>query len=164
MGPAFVEPGLPEDVVLAPAGEEDVEAVFRIRTAVSHNHLDRAALAERGITPAWVRHLVRHGALRIWGAWTPERDMVGFCAVKPQAREIFGLFVVPGWQGRGVGSALLDTAVDHLWRGGAGTIGLETGRGTPAHGFYLRRGWVEVASDPEAEDVPLRLRTGAAGR
>lgn len=164
MTAAPVRRDLPRGLVLAAAGEGDVEAVFRIRTAVEHNHLDRAALSRRGITPEWVRHLLRHGALSVWGAWTSEREMVGFCAVKPQAREIFGLFVMPGWQGRGVGDALLRLAVEDLLRRGAGAIGLETGRGTPAHGFYLRRGWVETGSDPEAEDVALRLTPGRGGR
>jgi GNAT superfamily N-acetyltransferase len=143
-------------VEIAAARCEDIDEVFRIRVAVEHNHLSMQALAARGITPDWTRHLLREGILAIWCAWAPGPRMAGFCAVNVMAREIFGLFVAPSCQGEGVGSALLASAVEALAARGVGALSLATGRGTPAHGFYLRRGWVEVGDGSVAGDVALR--------
>lgn len=147
IGPVMVRAALPGDV----------PAVFRIRVSVRQNHLSMAELAARGITEQWVARLMVDGALRTWCAECDGR-VVGFSMVKIHAREVFALFVAPGFEGRGIGSRLLREAVGYLAGSGARTVRLSTGPGTRAHSFYLRRGWQEVGLDEHNEDVLLELK------
>ena len=64
--------------------------------------------------------------------------------VGPRA-EIGGLAVAPGFQGSGIGSALLAAAEDWTAQRGVPTIYLRSGaERTQAHAFYLARGYRAV--------------------
>jgi GNAT superfamily N-acetyltransferase len=139
-----------------PATAADLDGVFRVRVSVAENHLSAGALAARGITPAWMARLMAEGALRVWCA-EAGAEVVGFCAVKPQAREVFGLFVSPGHQGRGVGSSLLAEGMAYLAGLNRKPVRLGTAPGTRAHAFYLRRGWRPVGLDTGHGDVVLEM-------
>jgi len=52
------------------------------------------------------------------------------------------LFVLPAFEGRRIGSRLLDLATQWLWANGSDRIWLTTAQGTRAAGFYERRGWI----------------------
>jgi GNAT superfamily N-acetyltransferase len=64
---------------------------------------------------------------------------------------IFALFVLPGYEGKGLGTRLLDAAVEWLWQSGIERIWLTTARDTRAARFYPLRGWVCVAELPNGE-------------
>jgi GNAT superfamily N-acetyltransferase len=71
-----------------------------------------------------------------------DRKIVAFAIADRVSRSIFALFVLPGWENRGLGSRLLDTALRWLHENGATVVWLTTGPRTKAAGFYERRGWV----------------------
>ena len=110
--------------------------------------------------------LVNRDAVTISGAaayitgpgrgWVAEADgvMVGF-SIANRSGLIWALFVLPGWEGRGIGTRLLDACVDWLRSIGVGEAFLDTGPGTRAEGFYRHRGWQEAGRDDR--DVGFRL-------
>lgn len=124
------------------ATADDVDALFRIRTAVRENAMTMAELAEVHITPATITEMIVTGSVGAWVA-IDNNDTVGFSMSKQEQREVFALFVLPAHEGRGHGFALLSSAVEWLRLSDSGAISLSTDSGTRAHGFYLKHGWVE---------------------
>lgn len=129
-----------ETIAYRAAREADLPAITHVRTSVTENHLSVAQMAERGITPQSVVQALRSHAK----GWVAEScgQVVGFCIADRETGSIFGLFVLPGFDGRGIGPRLLDLGVAWLWESGAERIWLETREGTRAETFYARRGWV----------------------
>jgi GNAT superfamily N-acetyltransferase len=68
-------------------------------------------------------------------------------------RDIFALFVLPQFEGRGIGSLLLDAAVDWLRASDPKPIRLNTERTTRAFRFYTNRGWRETGSFEDGDPI-----------
>lgn len=120
----------------------DVPAIFAVRTSVRENHLDRAQLAERGITPAVVEETLARAGARTWVVES-RGEITAFCMADAQQGTVFALFVHPTAEGRGYGPALLREAEAWLFDAGWETIWLQTGAepGFRAHRFYQAAGW-----------------------
>jgi GNAT superfamily N-acetyltransferase len=73
-------------------------------------------------------------------------------ARKPE-RDVFALFVLPQFEGCGIGTLLLDAAVDWLCASGPKPIHLNTERTTKAFRFYINRGWRETGSFEDGDPV-----------
>lgn len=149
---------------------DDVAAIFRIRTAVRENHLDRGALAALGITEEAVAGMIA-GGLCTWVAFDGKNGdhsdgggIAGFAMVDAEEGVLFALFVLPEAEGRGLGRALLAAAEARLFADHA-RIRLETAAGTRAAGFYRRHGWVEAAEiagqGPATGDIRLEKSRAA---
>lgn len=138
-----------DGTVFREAGVADVPGMFDVRTAVTENAIGWERLAELGITPA----SVAASLMSTCNAWVAERDdgIVGFAIADETEASIFALFVRPGCEGRGIGTRLLDLAVQWLWQKDKTVIFLTTGPGTRAAGFYARRGWNAVGVQPSGE-------------
>ncbi|MFQ5415635.1 MAG: GNAT family N-acetyltransferase [Myxococcota bacterium] len=136
------------------AQEIDVPALFDVRLSVRENQQSREGLAAIGMTEASLTDALRSD-LRGWVA-DEAGEIVGFSMADHRDGSIVALFVAPGWEGRGCGSHLHDLAARWLFDEGYDGIWLLTGRGTRAHGFYLRRGWVPCGA-ANGEDVRLEL-------
>ncbi len=69
-------------------------------------------------------------------------------------RAIFGLFVHPAYEGRGIARALLPLACEDLRAAGFSEATLTTGPGTRAERFYRENGWQETGRqvDGQGED------------
>lgn len=148
-------------VQLRPVKVGDLPAIFDIRTSVRENALTMEELAERGITPNSFGARLEEQALQAWCAEV-EDQLVGFSVVDSAAREVFALFVRPEAEGRGVGGALLDVAVDWLFQRGPKPIRLVTGPDTRAYVFYTKRGWRYVSLAPHGDVwMELAARPGA---
>ena len=67
---------------------------------------------------------------------------------------IFGLFVHPAYEGRGIARALLPLACEDLRAAGFSEATLTTGHGTRAERFYRENGWQETGRqvDGQGED------------
>jgi GNAT superfamily N-acetyltransferase len=57
---------------------------------------------------------------------------------------IWALFVLPGHEGRGIGHALHELAVNWLWSRGVERNWLSTDPATRAKRFYRKHGWQEA--------------------
>lgn len=123
------------------ARETDIGEIFAIRTSVAENHLSLEQLAEMGITPEAIAAMIAQGPC----LWVAEIDRVpvGFSMVSDETACVFGLFVHPDHEGRGVGRLLLEKAERHLFAK-FDEIWLETEIGSRAYAFYERAGWLPV--------------------
>jgi GNAT superfamily N-acetyltransferase len=143
------------DIVVREAVGADLPGTTPVRTSVAENLLTREQLAERGITEA----SIAASFLADSRGWVAERsgDILAFCIADRASRSIFALFVLPQFEGRGLGSRLLGLALDWLWDNGADMVWLTTGPDTRAAPFYERRGWVATGTT-ETGDVRYELR------
>lgn len=122
-----------------PATLDDIAGMSAVRLAVRENRLSDPAR----ITPAmYADHLGPVGR-----SWVCEVDgrIVGFSSgaapIGDRAASIWALFVLPEYEGRGIGKRLLALAVEWLFAEGATRIVLGTAASTRADGFYARLGW-----------------------
>ena len=114
-------------------------------------------MAARGITPESVGRAMDDGTL---GAWVAEYEgtVVAFAMAETTEGRLFALFTQPSHAGQGYGSSLLEIAEDFLAQQGRSEIVLDTGAGTTAEQFYLRRGY-EVTSRGDG-DVFMKKTLG----
>jgi GNAT superfamily N-acetyltransferase len=138
------------------AHSDDSVELFRVRTSVHENHQTAEELATLGVTPEFLARMLESDDACGWCAELAE-GIVGFAIARRSERDIFALFVEPDYEGRGLGSTLLDAAVEWLSEGSAESLRLTTGRGTPAQAFYLKRGWADIGT-PSSEVVMLERR------
>ena len=119
----------------------DVEALFDIRTSVGENHQSQEELVSIGVTPDSVSQMLCTTSR----AWLAEIDgqPVGFSMADGQQGTVFAMFVRPGYEGRGLGRALMCEAEEWLYSQGHNEIWLLTGsdQGLRANGFYRHLGW-----------------------
>ena len=122
----------------------DVPALFAVRTAVKENALSLEQLAALGLTPSSVTAMLltpHHGG------WLAEDrgQVVGFAMGDAQTGELGVIAVLPEYEGRGIGSGLMDRV--EAWLAGMGwsEIWLWTAPDPTlrAYAFYCRRGWVD---------------------
>jgi len=126
-------------IVFREATAADLPGISRVRTSVRENLLTVEQLRERGIT----NESVAASFLVDSKGWVAEGEgeIIAFSIADRAARSIFALFVLPDWEGRGLGTGLLDLALSWLRADGATMVWLTTGPDTKAAG-YERRGWV----------------------
>jgi GNAT superfamily N-acetyltransferase len=67
------------------------------------------------------------------------------------------LFVLPEYEGRGLGSRLLDLAIQSLWDNGTELAWLTTSPHSRAARFYPHRNWTPAGPDPSG-DIRFELR------
>ena len=144
-----------DEFVVREASPADMPGIGHVRTSVRENLLTVEQLERLGITPASVAaSLLTHRK-----GWVAERagQIVAFAMADRADASIFALFVLPDYEGRGLGSRLLDLALQWLWDNGAEVVWLTTAPETRAARFYARRGWVPVGAEPSG-DVRLTYR------
>jgi GNAT superfamily N-acetyltransferase len=126
---------LSDNLLLRRATRADIPAMSRIRLAVTENALRDPA---RITTAMYEDYLERSGR-----GWVAELDgeIVGFSYADHVNASIWALFVQPGQEGLGLGTALLDQATDWLFARGHARVRLTTGADTRADRFYAARGW-----------------------
>ncbi len=130
---------------------EDIESLFLIRTSVIENYQSRDEIAALGITPDSVADMLQTDCR----AWIAEWDQhpVAFAIANATLNTIFGIFVLPAFEGRGLGRALMACAEDWLWSQGSDEIWLLTGNDPTlrAYGFYLHLGWILGEVQPDGD-------------
>jgi len=148
-----------DEFIFREASGADMPGIARVRTSVTENHLTTEQLAQRGITNA----SVAASLLVDRKGWVAERarEIVAFSMADRGDGSIFALFVLPEYEGRGLGNRLLDLALQWLWDEGAELVWLTTSPDTRAARFYGRRGWVPTGMVPSG-DMRLELRRPAS--
>lgn len=168
------------DVSIRPAHQDDLAEMARI-TSVSYHELDRRAFQRDWPDPeprppdhdaAWIRRTAHALATDPGGSWVAEVDgeLVG-CAVS-RVRELLWILssyaVLPGLQGRGVGTQLLGAALQH----GRGCLrGMLAASADPAAarryrlaGFTLHpQMFLAGVVDRDAIPIVEHVREGSAG-
>lgn len=133
----------------------DMPAITIVRQSVVENPLTIAQLAARGIT----EESVAAAFLVDLKGWVAEGDgrIVGFSMADRAEQTLWALFIMPEYEGRGIGGKLYDLAIEWLRKEGARDLWLTTSAGTKAASFYERRGWI-MTGDAEHGDVRYELR------
>lgn len=137
-----------------------MDAVFHIRTSVRENHLSLEQMATMGITPEAIREAIAAEPC----AWLAEADgkAVGFAMVDAEEGCVFAVFILPEWEGRGLGRRLMAEAEASLFRRHE-TIWLETDGRSRASGFYTHLCW-KPAVNYENGDVRFEKKRPRASR
>jgi GNAT superfamily N-acetyltransferase len=133
---------------LRDARPSDIPAIQRVRGSVLENRLTSRTIADAEVLEA----------ITVRGrGWVVEVDgeVIAFAIGLVDSGQVWALFVDPAHAGQGHGSRLHDAMVDGLRNAGCTRLWLTTGATTRARGFYLRRGWRELAvrDDGEVEMV-----------
>jgi len=141
--------------MLRAAVPADAKALNALRLRVRENILSRPSWLSEERT---VEALTGHG--RGW-LWEEDARVLGFSVANAAERNIWALFVEPGFEGRGIGRALLGIAVQWLWLQGSGPIWLSTEPGTRAETFYRAAGWSDMGLTASGE-IRFELHAGGA--
>ncbi len=104
----------------------------------------------------------RQAMFRDGRAWVCEADgaVVGFSCGRTVQGDVWALFVDRGYEGRGIGSGLMDRVEAWMFDQGVTEIWLVTAPGTRAERLYQRRGWHALGLQPSGE-MKFRLRPPA---
>ena len=129
-----------------PATPADAAQVLRVhrasRSAAYAGLGTPQEAAGRSTVESWRETL--EGAAAAW-VWEQDGSAVAFAVVA--GARLAGLYVLPGHEGRGIGSALLDLAV----AAGARTLWVYAEH-APARAFYEQRGWVAEPGTAHVDD------------
>lgn len=145
------------NINVRPAKLSDVEALFTVRTSVKENHLSREQMSKMGITESVVADMIEEDRCA-WVA-TDDEEVVGFSMILRKKGSLFGLFVLPGYEGRGIGRRLTMLAEQELFKHHE-IAWLETDKNSRAAKFYMQLGW---GNETKIDDNFIRLekRRGA---
>ena len=126
------------------ARRADIAGMHRVRMSVRENQLVSTVITESD----YIEHLESSGR-----GWVAEEsgEIVGLAIVNSRTGNIWGLFVHPDYEKRGLGRRMLDTAVGWLRSRGLSRLWLTTEPGTRAQRFYEAAGWSQVGVTEQGE-------------
>ena len=132
-------------MIFREATVNDIDNYMIVRMAVTENVLNNPALVPREDN---VDYLTKYGK-----GWVCEMNgqIVGFSIVGLVQRNVWALFVMPAFEGKGIGGKLHDMMMDWYFTQTGETIWLGTEHGTKAATFYKKRGWREVGTHGDDE-------------
>lgn len=116
----------------------DLPAIMEVRLAVNENRLsDPTRVTEADYTD----YITRRGK-----GWVCEMDnrIVGFAIADLEEHNIWALFILPGFEGMGIGRRLQQDMLNWYFSNTSETVWLSTAAGTRAEGFYRKTGWREA--------------------
>ena len=116
----------------------DIEGIFDVRTSVKENHLSREEMEQVGITESSVIDMIEKSRC----AWVAvdEGKVIGFSMIIVDEGSLFAAFVLPEYEGRGVGRRLVVLAEQELFKHHE-IAWLETDKNSRAAKFYMQLGW-----------------------
>ena len=121
---------------------EDLSEIIGVRASTRENPFSRAALRDAGVTEASTAELLR----TTHRGWLCEvsRRIVGFAIGDSKTGELWVIAVLPEFEGRGIGSRLIDSVEGWLRSLGWPELWLWTSSDPKrrAFTFYSKRGWV----------------------
>lgn len=120
------------------ASTKDVDAMFKIRTSVRENSLTSEALFELGITPEFISAAIKNSSCA-WVA-TVDNEVVGFSMVDLDTACLFAAFVLPEYEGLGIGTGLIKACESELFKYHSAAW-LETAQFSRAAKLYRYLGW-----------------------
>lgn len=134
----------------------DVEGMFDVRTSVIENHLSREEMREIGITEGVVGDMIEK-SLCAWVA-TENNKIIGFSMILPDEGCLFAAFVLPEYEGKGIGRRLVMLAEQELFQH-HDIAWLKTDKNSRAAKFYMQLGWGNE-TDLNGTDIKLEKSRG----
>lgn len=125
----------------------DRPRIHVVRHAVRENRLSPASVGKVESTSDWI-----FANAAFW-VWEEAGTIQGFAVADPRDGTIFGLFIHPDYEGRGIARALLPRACEDLRAAGFGAATLTTDSGTRAERFYRANGWEEIGRKNDGDIV-----------
>jgi ribosomal protein S18 acetylase RimI-like enzyme len=121
----------------------DIPALFYVRTRTRENTYTLEQLRALGITEGSVAERLATSC-KGW-LCTNAGLVVGFCMADSSTGELWVIAVLPEYEGKGIGNALMGLAEEWLWAHGCSRAWLTTDVDTKlrAYGFYRQRGWTD---------------------
>jgi ribosomal protein S18 acetylase RimI-like enzyme len=126
------------DINVRTAQPSDIDGMFDVRTSVIENHLSREEMRQMGITESVVGEMIEKNHCA-WVA-TENDKIIGFSMILPDEGCLFAAFVLPKYEGRGIGRRLVALAEQELFKHHE-TAWLETDKNSRAANFYMQLGW-----------------------
>lgn len=116
----------------------DIPQMQIVRNSVTENTLSDPALVPDADVADYI---TRRGK-----GWVCEINnrIVGFSTVSVIDKNVWALFIQPGFDKRGIGKKLHETMMNWYFTQTKETIWLSTSPGTRAEAFYRKAGWVET--------------------
>lgn len=127
------------------ASVKDIPQIQVVRNAVKENQLsDPSLVPDQDVED----YLINRGK-----GWVCEvgDTIVGFSIVSVHDKNVWALFVNPGYDGRGIGRHLHDDMINWYFSQTNETIWLGTAPGTRAEQFYRKAGWTETGTHGRGE-------------
>ncbi|TCV91141.1 GNAT family N-acetyltransferase [Biostraticola tofi] len=134
----------------------DIDGMFEVRTSVIENHLSREEMRQMGITESVVADMIEKNHCA-WVA-TEKDKIIGFTMILPDEGCLFAAFVLPEYEGRGVGRRLVMLAEQELFKHHE-IAWLETDKNSRAAKFYRQLGWGNE-TNINGTDIKLEKRRG----
>ena len=124
---------------------DDIDAMHAVRAAVRENVLSDV----NRVRPEHYRTMLQECGR----GWVHEEShkVVAFGIADRVHRNIWALFVAPGFEGQGRGRELLAVMVKWLFEQSREPLWLTTGRNTRAECFYRAAGWRAMSSAADGE-------------
>ena len=138
------------------AQPNDIATCIVIRGQTRENAVSEARLNELGITQeSWAKS-VQDGEL-LGVIAEVDGKMVGYCFGDAGSGEIVVLALLPPFEGRGVGKALLASAIDILRERGHQRLflGCSSDPQVRSYGFYRHLGWISTGQTDKYGDEML---------
>jgi ribosomal protein S18 acetylase RimI-like enzyme len=142
-----------------PAVSADAAECVVLRGQTRENAISAATLASLGITAGSWANDIETGRLPGY-VCTDDDRIVGYCFGDKHTGEIVVLAVLPQYEGRGIGKALLLQVVEDLRSLGYRRLflGCSSDPSHRSHGFYRRLGWRPTGSFDVNGDEVLELQ------
>ena len=125
-------------VIFREATVVDIPQIQTLRNSVKENTLSNPALVPDEDVEDYI---INRGK-----GWVCEIDktIVGFSIVSVMDKNVWALFIQPGYDKKGTGKKLHDLMMDWYFSQTGTTIWLGTAPGTRAENFYRKAGWTDA--------------------
>jgi len=122
-------------MIFREAEKRDISDMMEVRMSVRENVLQTPGLVTPEITADFI--------LRRGKGWVCEVNgsVIGFSIADLEEKNIWALFVKPGYEGKGIGRKLHELMMDWYFTKTRDTAWLGTAPETRAESFYSRAGW-----------------------
>jgi GNAT superfamily N-acetyltransferase len=123
----------------------DIQQIQFIRHSVKENMLSDPALVPDKDVEDYITNRGKGWVCEI------NHTVVGFAIVSIKDRNVWALFIDPGFEGKGIGKKLHDDMMNWYFSKTDKTVWLGTAPGTRAEKFYRNAGWKETGLHGKGE-------------
>ena len=132
-------------MIIREATKDDIPQMQWVRNSVKENMLSNPALVPDEDV---LHYITKRG--KGWVSNDGER-ITGFAIADLEGHSIWALFILPEYEGQGLGKQLHDTMLNWYFSNTHETVWLSTAEHTRAEIFYKKCGWVNVGRKNDIE-------------